>query len=120
MEKLILKKEEIGDKNNLIIENISNCEIYILHNFKACYLKDISHSKIFIGSVSGGTHITNCSSSFIYLASHQLRIHQTTNTAFFIISNSNPIIENCSELIFSPLNITYPTLEENLEVNIFI
>jgi tubulin-specific chaperone C len=118
LEKLIINKEEIGEKNNLIIDNIKNSDIYILYSFKALYIKNVSNCKIFIGSVAGGSHITNCTDSKIYLATHQLRIHQTHNTHFFIISTSNPIIEDCSGLIFSPLNVSYQNFLENLGVNI--
>ena len=116
LEKLIISKDEIGEKNNLIIDNIKNCEIYILHSFKALYIKNVCNCKIFIGSVAGGSHITNCTDSKLYLATHQLRIHHTYNTNFFIISNSNPIIEDSSELIFSPLNISYKNFFQNLDV----
>lgn len=116
----VITKEEVTDKNNLILENISNSEIYILHNLKACYIKNIKDCKIFIGSVSGGTHITNCVNSSIYLATHQLRIHQTAKTAFYIIATSNPIIEDCASLTFSPLNISYSTFSENLAVSLSI
>jgi hypothetical protein len=115
-EKLIITKEEVLNKNNLIIENISNCEIYILHSFKACYMKNIANTILYIGSVGGGTHITNCKESSLYLTTHQLRIHHTHITKFFIIANSNPIIEDCSELVFYPLKINYSSYEDNLEV----
>jgi len=117
-EKLIITKEEVINKNNLIIENISNCEIYILHSFKACYMKNVINTRLYIGSVGGGTHITNCKDSLLYLTTHQLRIHHTQDTKFFIIANSNPIIEDCSKLVFYPLKIKYCGYEENLEVNI--
>jgi hypothetical protein len=116
LEKYIVSKEEIGNKNNLIIENIKDSEIYLLHSFKAVYLKNISNCKIFIGSVAGGTHITNCTDSILHLATHQLRIHQTHRTVFNIIATSNPIIEDCFQLIFSPLNICYARFTEILEV----
>ena len=115
-EKLILRENEFIGKNNLIIENIENCEIYILFNFKACYIKNITSSKIYLGSINGGTHINDCKNCKFYLATHQLRIHKTLQTQFSIIVSSNPIIEDCSNLLFSPLNITYNKLDQNLTV----
>ncbi len=113
---IIIRKEEVENKNNLIIENLINCKIFILHSFKACYIKNLMKCQIFIGSVAGGSHITDCFDSQIYLTTHQLRIHTTHNTQFKIIASSNPIIENCSGLIFTPLNINYSKYKENLEV----
>lgn len=116
-EKLIITKEEVYNKNNLIIENVTNCEIYILHSFKACYMKNITNTILYIGSVGGGTHITNCRDSSLHLSTHQLRIHLTYKTKFYIITNSNPIIEDCKELIFYPLKLNYSNHEENLEAS---
>lgn len=118
-EKIIFSEEIVKDKNSLFIENLSNCEVYILYNFKALYLKNITKCKIFIGSISGGSHITDCKDSEFYLITHQLRIHKTYQTLFSIIVGSNPIIESCSDLIFSCLKICYKNYSNNLNVNIF-
>ena len=105
---------KIQNKNNVIIENITDSSIYLLFNFKACYIKTIKNSKIYIGSVSGGSHITNSDGCEIYIASHQLRIHDTTNTNFYVLTNSNPIIEKSTKNIFHPLKISYKNYEENI------
>jgi hypothetical protein len=118
-EKIVISQDNLFNKNNLIIENVNNCEIYLLQNFKACYIKNIQECKIFIGSVSGGTHITNANQTSFYIATHQLRIHKTYKSLFFIISTSNPIIEDCSELTFLPLNVEYDTFNDNLKVIIY-
>ena len=117
--KIILNKSELLEKNSVLLENIENCEIYILYNLKALYVKNISNSKIFIGSVSGGTHITDSINCCFYLITHQLRIHQSHNTNFNIIISSNPILEDCTQLVFSSLKIDYLEYENNLKVKFF-
>lgn len=113
-QRITLSLEEIKGKNNVIIENAKKCEIVLLHNFKACYMKNIDECKIIIGSVSGGSLITQCQQSSIYLATHQLRIHQTTSTGFYVMINSNPIIEHSTNNCFYPLKIKYDTYEDNI------
>ena len=98
-------KDEIKGKNNILMENINKCDIYLLYDFKACYINNCSNCNIYLGSISGGTHITNCTESKIYLMTHQLRIHQTTKTHFYVLINSNPIIEHSKENVFHPLKI---------------
>jgi len=88
-----------------------------LLNFKACYVKNVNNSRIYLGSINGGAHINDCQNCKFYLTTHQLRIHKTSNSLFSIIVSSNPIIEDCNNLLFSPLNITYSKLDENLKVN---
>ena len=92
------EKEEIKGKNNILMENINNCNIYL-------------------GCICGGTHITNCINSNIYLITHQLRIHQTTKSNFYVLINSNPIIEHSQENIFHPLKIKYEDLEQNIKIS---
>ena len=99
----IYNSQELEDKKNLIIENIQNSEIYIYSAFKSLFAKNICNSKIFIGGIAGGSHMTSIIESQIYLSTHQLRIHDSKNTLFAVIVNSNPIIENSSSLIFSDL-----------------
>jgi len=115
-EKIFFSLEDIKDRNSLFIENLKDCDVYILFNFKAFYAKEIKRCKLFIGSIYGGSHITDCIDSSIYLVTHQLRIHKTHNTNFSIIVSSNPIIEDCSGLIFSNLKIKYQDFETNLNV----
>ena len=110
-------KEEIKGKNNILMENINSCDIYLLFDFKACYINNCSKCNIYLGSISGGTHITHCTESKIYLMTHQLRIHQTTKTHFYVLINSNPIIENSKENVFHPLKIKYDEYENNLKVS---
>ena len=110
-------EEEIKGKNNIIMENIKDCDIYLLYDFKACYINNCSKCNIFLGSISGGTHITPCAESKIYLMTHQLRIHQTTKTHFYVLINSNPIIEHSKENVFHPLKIKYNEYENNLKIS---
>jgi len=44
--------------------------------------------------------------STLHLASHQIRIHNTTDTVFYLQARSNPIIEHCSGLKFGDLSKT--------------
>jgi len=113
-EKIVLNDDDFKGKNNLIIENIDRCEIYILFNFKACYIKNMNDTKIYLGSINGGTHVNDCNNCQFNLATHQLRIHKTHNSLFSVVVSSNPIIEDCTSLMFSPLRITYKTLDQNL------
>lgn len=110
-------EEETKGKNNILMENINNCNLYLLFNFKACYINNCKKCNIYLGSISGGTHITNCTESKIYLMTHQLRIHQTTKTNFYVLINSNPIIENSKENIFHPLKIKYDGYQNNLKIS---
>ena len=75
------------------------------------YLKNIKNSKIYVCAVKAASFIdgsvgTPESPNELYIASHQIRIHNSYNTVFNLIARSNPIIEHCDQLIFSNLEKT--------------
>lgn len=111
---LILKEQDLQNKKNLIIENVKECKIYALFAFKSFFAKNILNSHVYVGSVSGGSHVTLINDSEIYLGTHQMRIHESFNTIYSILVNSNPIIEHCSKLKFIALDkcIVYPKMNE--------
>lgn len=105
---------KLANKNNLMLENISNAEIYVLSNVKCCFAKNITNTKLVIGSVSGGAHFTSCNNCDIHIATHQLRIHNTTSTNFYVMINSKPIIEHSTNNTFFPLKIQYNGYDDNI------
>lgn len=100
---LIVSDEELIDKKNLLLENIEDSEIIILGSFKSLFAKGISRSSVFVGAVSGGSHLTSILNSQIYVSTHQLRIHDSFDTQFSVLVNSNPIIEKSSRLNFASI-----------------
>ena len=69
---------------------------------KCLFVKAVKHCKIYVGCVSGASFINEATNCEIHVQSHQIRIHHTTQTSFYLTAKSNPIIEHCSELGFGP------------------
>lgn len=111
----ISKNQTVG-MSNLLIENISNCRIYSLHCFKSLFAKNIKDSEIYIGSIGGGVHVTGLVNCKVYLACHQLRIHESFNTAFNVLTASDPILETSKDLVFADLRkrVLFDRLEDML------
>lgn len=108
-------EEEYKDKENVIIENLENCRVFLPFVIKSVYIKDIKNCKLFIGAVSGPTFVNEAIDCDINTCSHQIRIHNSKNTQFNLIARSNPIIEHCSEMRFGLYHCTYPEHEEHLK-----
>ena len=66
---------------------------------------------ILSGPVVGSSFINDCKNSKLVLACHQLRIHETNNTQFYIHVGSRAIIENTNNVTFAPYSWTFPGLE---------
>ncbi|CCH42891.1 Tubulin-specific chaperone C [Wickerhamomyces ciferrii] len=74
-------------------------------------MKNIKNSIIYINS-SGPAFLQDIENSIIFVTSHQLRIHNTTDSIILTMELLNGIIENSSGLIFKPL-------EGDIEINDF-
>lgn len=75
--------------------------------FAGLALKNIKHSLIVAGHVAGAAHITAVEDSVIVVASRQVRMHECKNVDIYLLCASRPIIEDCSNVRFSPMPECY-------------
>jgi len=71
--------------------------------FAGLMLKNINESLIIAGHVAGAAHITAVENSVIVVASRQVRIHDCKNVDIYLLCTSRPIIEDCTNIRFSPI-----------------
>jgi hypothetical protein len=71
--------------------------------FAGLALKSIKSSLIIAGHVAGAAHITAVKDSIIVVASRQVRMHDCKNVDIYLHCASRPIIEDCSNIRFSPI-----------------
>ena len=102
----VVKAEEYEGKENIILEDLENCEVLVPFVVKCLYVKNIKNCEVKMSAVSGASFIDFAVGCEIFMATHQLRIHNSTDTNFLIIARSNPIIEHCSTLGFGNLKET--------------
>lgn len=83
--------------------------------FAGLALKNIKHSLIVAGHVAGAAHITAVKDSIIVVASRQVRMHECKNVDIYLLCASRPIIEDCSNVRFSPMPDCFVCLQ--LDIN---
>ena len=88
-------ESEYQGKENVIIENLKDCTVYLPFKIKCMYVKNITNCKIYAGCVSGATFVNVALNCELHMCSHQIRIHNSMNTEFHLVAKSNPIIEHC-------------------------
>jgi len=71
--------------------------------FAGLALKNIKNSLIIAGHVAGAAHITSIENSIIVVAARQVRMHDCKNVDVYLYCASRPIIEDCSNIRFSPI-----------------
>lgn len=104
---------EYEGKENVIIENLKGCKVFLPFKIKCLYLKNLQDCQIFVGCVSGASFINGAINCSIHLCSHQTRIHNSDYTTFHLVAKSSPIIEHCKNMKFGVYNCTYPGLEQH-------
>ncbi len=62
--------EEYSGKENVIIENIENCQIYLPFKIKSLYVKKMTNCKVYVGCVSGASFINYAINCELHMCSH--------------------------------------------------
>lgn len=70
---------------------------------------------IICGPISGSAFVDNLKNVKLIIACHQLRIHETHESEFYIHLGSRAIIENCSNVKFAKYSLSYPNLTKHFE-----
>lgn len=83
--------------------------------FAGLALKNIKQSLIIAGQVAGAAHITGVEDSIIVVASRQVRMHDCKNVDIYLHCASRPIIEDCSNVRFSPIPECHVSYSNRLE-----
>lgn len=113
----IVKSEfEINGKDIAII-SVKNCCIQLYGNPSVLHISDLENTVVLCGPITGSAFMTNCKNSKLIIACHQLRIHETKNTEFYINVVSRAIIENCQNVSFSPYAWSYQNIEKHFEMS---
>lgn len=97
-------KEITCDGSMVALNNLENCRIIIVNDAPSINLNNMKNCVFIAESVAGSSYITNCHNCRFVIRCHQLRIHLTTETDFYIDLPSNPIIEKCEKVRFAPIN----------------
>lgn len=93
---------EYEGKENVIIENLTDCTVVLPFGIKCLYIKNIRNSNIYVGSVSAASFVNEAIDCLIHLQSHQIRIHNSQRVTFYLTARSSPIIEHCTAMKFAP------------------
>jgi tubulin-specific chaperone C len=92
------------------IIDVKNSCIQLLGYPSVLHATNIENSTILCGPVSGSAFFNNLKNVKLIICCHQLRIHESYNSDFYVHLGSRAIIENCSNVRFAPYSWSYPEL----------
>ena len=109
----IIKYEDEINGKDIGILNVKNSCIQLQGWPSVLHAKNIENTVILCGPISGSAFVNNLRNVKLVIACHQLRIHETHNSQFYIHLGSRAIIENCSQVTFAPYAWSYPKLDDH-------
>ena len=108
-----------GDSTNagadLRLAELTDCTVVIMSRPGAVRVDGLTNCTVYTGAVQGSVLLHNCKNCTFMLASRQIRLHTSTDCAFFLHVHSRPIIEHCTALTLAPYPLTYPGQAADLE-----
>ena len=112
----IIKHADELQNADVGIMNAKNCIIKLYGKPSVVHINNIEDTVILCGPLSGTAFINKCKNSKLNLSCHQLRIHESINTDFYINVASRTIIENCSQVRFAPYAWNYKSMEKQEDI----
>lgn len=101
------------EKKDVVLSSLTGCRVLIQGSPSTVHVTSVQDCIILCGPTSGSVFVDDCLKSTIVVACHQLRVHRTSNTSFYLRVTSRAIIEDCSSVQFAPYNWMYAGLDED-------
>ena len=79
---VLVKDLDSSKDGDFALLDLVRCRIYLWGRLRALYIHILKGFQVFAGPVMGSVLIESVENCVFMLASHQFRIHQTTNTNF--------------------------------------
>eukprot|EP00922_Rhytidocystis_sp_ex-Travisia-forbesii_P058066 GHVS01085906.1.p1 GENE.GHVS01085906.1~~GHVS01085906.1.p1 ORF type:complete len:307 (-),score=61.78 GHVS01085906.1:97-894(-) len=92
-----------------IVEDLVDCELFLLGRLAAVYLHRLSNCLICIPSVTASALAYDLLKCDIVVTAQQLRLHDSESVNVYAQTASAPVIENCSKMRFGPFCVSSPS-----------
>jgi hypothetical protein len=112
---LVRDAKDLEEDREFRLSNLSNCRVYLQGKFTTLYVNKLRNCHVYAGPVTGSVLIEEVQGSLFMLASHQIRIHSTTATDFYLRVRSRPIVEYTKGIRFAPYAFHYFGIEKDLQ-----
>ena len=115
----IVRPSSLGEKRlegEFLLSNLTGCTIELLGVMQTLRLSNLRGCTVRCGPTARSVMMDKCIDCTIHVASHQIRIHESQGTTFYLLCRSRPIIEDCSGVSFGPYQLlSYSGAEEDLQ-----
>ena len=108
-------RELLGDSSNDVrLASLEDCTVSLCDVMGALRVHGLKRCRVYGGPIAGSVHLERCVDCVFFLASRQIRLHESERCDFYLHVLSNPIIEDCTKLRFSPYTLLYDAFDDQL------
>lgn len=100
---------------DITLRDLQNCNVIVYGAPSALLMNKLKGCTVLCGPVSGAVFIEDCLSCNFVFPCHQLRVHSTTDSKFYLHVTSRAIVEDCSHVGFAPFNWEYEALQSDFK-----
>eukprot|EP01066_Platyproteum_vivax_P004947 Platyproteum_vivax@DN1632_c0_g1_i1.p1 len=98
-----------------VVEDCSNCEIYLLDYAAGVTVDDCTNCVIYIGPVESSVFLRHCTDCFVTTACKQFRASNCKKCTVSLHVSTPPVLEKCSHLTFKPFDMSYKELPSQFQ-----
>lgn len=111
----IIKMPGSIDGMQFIIQNLENCNVYLLDYVAQLSIDDCKNCNIFLGPSKASVFIRECSDCNLAIICQQFRTRDCKRINTFLLCNTQPIIESSSSMKFGCVSVNYNGLTDHLK-----
>jgi hypothetical protein len=98
------------------IDNVQDCDIYIIDACAQVTVDGARNCRIFIGPTEGSVFIRDCVNCKFAIICRQLRTRDCVNASIALFCRTRPIIESSVDMAFTCYDLNYEALPEQLKM----
>ncbi|PFH36633.1 hypothetical protein BESB_048250 [Besnoitia besnoiti] len=100
-ETIIFGPGELGGRE-LLLRDLDQCLVVVSEKIPAARVRRLSSCLVFFSEIASSLWLFGCTKSLFALKTQQLRVHDSSDTAFLLDIFSSPIIERTRGAVFGP------------------
>lgn len=96
--------------------DLTGCTVELLGSLQTLRLSNLRQCTVRCGPTARSVMMDKCVDCTIHVASHQIRIHESHGTTFYLLCRSRPIIEDCTNVQFGCYHpLDYAEAQQDLQ-----
>lgn len=94
--------DDLKGQAHLSLQRLVACTVSVPLGIASARLEDMEGCTVRLGPIAGPLFVTRCHNCTVEFASHQVRVHLSTDCTFKLHATSSPIIEDCHGIVVAP------------------